>query len=408
MSRPAMFMLFYLAVFLQAGAYGLTFMLPRLFDSFGADEKTVGVMLFLTAVSTLITVYFAGHLADRFGRVRTLGAACLAIAVALASYGLAGGVGGLLIGASVLLGAGWGLTYSLSPVVLTRLVAAGERVSFFAMLSVAVMAGFGLSPVLASVLEGAGLTVNSAFHVTAVLCALAGLLFFGLVTPVRVHALQAGPEARSNLSLGVVGRVLHSPARLPVVMVCLGASVFAAMNNFQTVFADERGLDYADYFLIYTITVVIFRVALARFKGGARPYLTIAVLQYIMCGSVVLFLFIGGNAMLYGLVAFLFGIGYGVSYPILAAMAANDADEALVPQTLQLFALTYFIGIFGFPLVAGWLIVEMGSTTLLILAAALAGVEATMALLRVSARRAESADAASPGEKRDLSPSRDP
>ena len=129
-----------------------------------------------------------------------------------------------------------------------------------------------------------------------------------------------------------------------------------------------------------------FRVVLSRFKGGKSPYRTIAVLQYIMFGSVVLFMVIGGNQMLYITVAVLFGIGYGVSYPILVAMAANDADTDLVPQTLQLFALTYFIGVFGFPLIAGWLIVEVGTTPLLILVALLAVIEATMAARRAVQR----------------------
>ena len=67
MGRTSAFILFYLAVFLQAGAYGLTFMLPELFDALGADEKAVGTMLMFTAVSTLATVYFVGHLSDRVG-----------------------------------------------------------------------------------------------------------------------------------------------------------------------------------------------------------------------------------------------------------------------------------------------------------------------------------------------------
>ncbi len=167
-----------------------------------------------------------------------------------------------------------------------------------------------------------------------------------------------------------------------MIMVFLGARVFAGINNFQTVFADDRGLDYADFFLYYTITVMIFRIALARFKGGSNPYLTIAVLQYIIAGSVLLFLYSGDSQSLYILVAILFGGGYGASYPILAAMAANDAEEALAPQTLQLFALTYFIGIFGFPLIAGWLIVEVGTGPLLGLVIAMATVEATMAAIR--------------------------
>lgn len=387
MNRLTMFALFYTASFLQAGAYGLTFMLPRLFETFGANEKVVGVMLFVTTIATLITVYYAGHLSDRFGRLRTLGVACLSIAAALTAYGLAEGVGALLIFASIAIGFGWGLTYALSPIVLTRLVTTAERVRYFAILSVALMAGFGLSPVMASMMEKAGMTVNTAFFVTAALCALAGAIFFALIKPVRAHSEGSGPELRSSLSLAGVAAIMRSRARLPVIMVCLGASVFAGMNNFQTVFANERGLDYADYFLIYTVTVVLFRVVLARFKGGRNPYMTIATLQYVMFGSVVLFMGIGGNVQMYLVVAFLFGIGYGVSYPILAAMAANDADQDLLPQTLQFFALSYFIGIFGFPLVAGWMIVELGSFALLILVAALAGIEATMAALRGAQQR---------------------
>ncbi len=382
MPRLIMFTLFYIASFLQAGAYGLTFLLPRLFDRFGADEKTVGAMLFITAIATMVTVYFSGHLSDLFGRVTTLALACLSIAAALFAYGAASGTGGLLIFASVSLGAGWGITYALSPIVLTGLVATEERVRFFAILSVALMAGFGLSPVMAAVMEDSGLTVNDAFYVTAILCVIAAVLFFLITGAVRNYTLGAAGAARASLSLAGVMDIMRSPARLPVIMVCIGASVFAGMNNFQTVFADERGLDYADYFLTYTLTVVIFRVVLARFKGGANPWRMIALLQYVMCASVVLFMGIGSSFPLYLVMAFLFGIGYGVSYPILAAMAANDARPELLAQTLQFFALSYFIGIFGFPLLAGWMIVEMGSQALLMLVAAFAGIEATMALMR--------------------------
>jgi len=113
MSRTLTFVLFFIATFMQAGAYGLTFMMPRLFDSFGASEKVVGTMLMVTTVVTVITVYFSGHLSDLFGRLRTLGTACLAIAASLYLYGTIAAVGPWMVLASVLLGFGWGLTYSL-------------------------------------------------------------------------------------------------------------------------------------------------------------------------------------------------------------------------------------------------------------------------------------------------------
>ena len=382
MSRVTMFVLFFTASFLQAGVYGLTFLLPRLFDNFGANEKVVGTMLFITAVTTLTTVYYSGHLADKFGRVKTLAVACIAISLSLVLYGWAEAVGTKLVLASILLGFGWGITYALSPVVLTRLVGAEERVRYFAILSIAIMAGFGLSPVFAAWMEGMGQSLNDAFYITAALCFVSAIIFFTLIKPIQENAINPAAEVPSRLSLSAVGKILKSTALTPIIMVCLGASVFAGMNNFQTVFADERGLEYAGYFLTYTVTVIAFRVVLARFKGGKNPYLTIAMLQYIMCGSVLLFIFSAGNELLYLLVAFLFGVGYGASYPILTAMTANDAREDLLPQTLQLFALTYFIGIFAFPLIAGWMIVEVGTTPLLYLVAVMAAIEATMALKR--------------------------
>ena len=73
-------------------------------------------------------------------------------------------------------------------------------------------------------------------------------------------------------------------------------------------------------------------------------------------------------------------------------MAANDAASTLVPQTLQLFALTYFVGIFGFPLFAGWMIVEKSISALLILVGTFAAIEATMALCRAVQKTTASPD----------------
>lgn len=382
MSRPLIFTLFFLATFLQAGAYGLTFMLPKLFETFYADEKTVGGMLLITTISTLFFVYYAGHLADKVGRIIILGLACLAIALALFLYGHASSIGMEIMFASIFLGAGWGLTYSLAPITLTTIVGPEDRIRYFSLFSVFLMAGFGLSPVMAAYLEQNGYGITEAFFITSILACISAILFFILSSPLNRIAVQSTSNTKSRLTFFAIKTIYKSKARIPIIMVWLGASVFAGMNNFQSVFAEARGLNYADFFLYYTVTVIICRVLLSKFKGGKSPYKTIAGLQFIMCASVLLFIFSGAEQTLYIMVAILFGIGYGASYPILAAMAATDADPDLLPQTLQLFAFTYFIGIFGFPLIAGWLIVEASIITLLSVVTIMAAIEATMALWR--------------------------
>ncbi len=382
MSRFVTLALYYLAVFLQAGTYGLTFMLPKLFASFGANEKDVGAMLLITAVTTIISVYYSGHFTDWLGRMPTMSLSGFSIAVALFLFSRADSLGFDVVIASALLGFGWSLFYAIGPIILTRVTQPDERVRSFAMLSVFMMAGFGLSPVMASLMEDVGLTVADSFTLMAAICVFSGALFLMLKHPIRRIAIDAAVEPRAGLTLGTVGRIMRSRGALPVTMACLGASVFAGMNNFQTVFAEAQSVPYADFFLSYTITVIICRVLLAGFSGGRRPYALIAGLQYIMCASVIVFMVIDGSWPLYILSAIMLGIGYGASYPILVAMAANDAEADLVPQTLQFFALTYFIGIFGFPLLAGWIIVEQGIFALLVVVAILAAVEASMAARR--------------------------
>ena len=89
MSRILVLALFFLAVFLQSGTYGLTFMLPKLFAEFGANEKDVGAMLAITTIITLLTVYYSGHFSDHMGRMRTLGMSGYAIMISLGLYSIA-------------------------------------------------------------------------------------------------------------------------------------------------------------------------------------------------------------------------------------------------------------------------------------------------------------------------------
>ena len=111
MNKNTTFAIFFCAVFMQAGAYGLTFMLPRLFDGLGSDEKAVGTMLMFTAFATLASAYYVGHLSDVIGRVKMLALGCIAIAAALALYAVAESVGGGIFTASVLLGFGLSLIH---------------------------------------------------------------------------------------------------------------------------------------------------------------------------------------------------------------------------------------------------------------------------------------------------------
>jgi len=393
MTRRTLFVAYYTAIFLQAGTYGLTFLLPPLFATFGGTETDVGFVLGITAVTTIITILWLGHLTSRLGRMETIVVSSGLITAALIIFGTVEKLGFAINIAGALLGIGWGLYYVLTPVVLTQLIDKTERVRAFTLLSVFVMAGFGLAPVVGGSLVKAGFDVATSFLLLGVLCILSGAIFWFLKRPVQTHSVTSSEQATTELSFSILGQVFRSKALRPIIMVWLGASVFAAVANFQTVYAGLRGLDYSWYFLAYTITVVICRIALAEFIGGRAPYGVIAALLAIMTASIILLLVLGESDVLYVLAAVLFGIGYGVSYPIVKAMGANDASPDIMSQTLQIFGVAYFIGVFGFPFAAGWVINNFSMIALLWIAVVMAAIECLLSLQRyLHARQASSKD----------------
>jgi divalent metal cation (Fe/Co/Zn/Cd) transporter len=50
---------------------------------------------------------------------------------------------------------------------------------------------------------------------------------------------------------------------------------------------------------------------------------------------------------------------------VINGMAANEAPAGTTTQSLLLFSLSYFIGVFGFPLLAGKVIVDSGMSVML-------------------------------------------
>jgi MFS family permease len=95
------------------------------------------------------------------------------------------------------------------------------------------------------------------------------------------------------------------------------------------------------------------------------PYIASCVLSGLMVVSILMFQFLVGDGFSYLLVAIVLGVGYGLTYSVINGLAANEAPAGSTSQALLLFSLAYFVGVFGFPLLAGKLIVEQGMPALL-------------------------------------------
>ncbi|MEM9497704.1 MAG: MFS transporter [Pseudomonadota bacterium] len=347
--------LFLAASLLVAGSYGMILMLPLRVQELGGDARDVGTLQLIIGGVAIATILVSGRMSDRIGQISSLALGACLVAIGLVLFVLTRDLGAGAWAASLLYGLGWGLYFAFKLSVLARLTTAETRFRVYALLSVAVMLGFGLWPVWGAAVTRATGDVSMAFLISAGLCVAGGIIYQVLRVPIRA---LSGPAAQTDaIRWDGVAAILRSPAWLPIALTFTTACVFSGMNAFQAIFAQSRGLDYAWFFFAYTVSAVVFRLILSPFFAPRNAWRMTLVLYTIMAGSALLFAFSGGNQILYVLVGVGFGLGYGVSSPIVQTLGANEAPPAVVAQSLQFLVIGHLTGVFGFPLIAGQLLV---------------------------------------------------
>ncbi|MDE1169459.1 MAG: MFS transporter [Pseudomonas sp.] len=360
-ARPATvrFGAFCVASFLLSIAYGATFLLSLLIASLGGNEGQAGQVFAVAMVSTLAAVLGSGHLMQRWGAARciTLGAACLV----LASLGFAqvSDLGPALWVCGLLLGVGWGLFYTVGPIMVAAMIEPARRTHCFALLSGSMLTGIGSGPLAGKLASHFGFAVQSAFYCAALAAALGGLYFWQLGGGQR-------PAGRVEISLASAAKVLCSRSAWSILLVGLGGAIFGGLGSFQTSYAHSLGLDYSLFFMGFMGAAIGCRLLIAGWVVKRDPLATSALLTGLMLIAVTGFGSWVHGSLGYILTAALLGIGYGLNYSVINGLAANEAPPGLTAQALLLFSLAYFIGVFGYPFLAGKLISEGGVQGLLL------------------------------------------
>lgn len=351
------------AVFVTAAAYGATFLLTEHFRSLGGNEIHTGWMLAGAAIGTLVGVPCAGWLAPRFGGARLAAGGSLAVGAGFLLLGSLGYISPLTTACGFLIGLGWGAFYLCAPLALSSVVPDQERIFWFMWLGAAQMLGIGLGPILVGLMRTAlQVSTGTTFHLVAVSCLVAATcaaLFH------RLCPRHAGPAPASWGWIHAIVPLARTRALFPIVMVLLGACVFTSVLTFQTSIAQAAGFDPRTFFLVYTATVVIARFTLAPVASRSDPDGAAITLLIVMALGIAAAMAHNGSFFLYVASAVLLGIGYGLVYSVIQTRVVNEAPTEHRNAALTWFVLAYFVGVFGYPIVAGAVIVGFGVQAML-------------------------------------------
>ena len=360
------FGLFCLASYLLSVSYGSTFLLAMMLRAHGGSESDAGTIISVAMLSTFMAVIFSGHLTDLFGAPKAIAA------------------GALLLAAACL---GWGVFYTLGPIVVAMLIEPAQRVKYFALLSGSMMSGIGTGPLLGRAAQGLGYPVESAFLVAALASLLGGLMFIAIGPKIKHQHSTSGPVTVCKITPRAAGLVLRSKAVFAIIMVGLGGAIFGGLSSFQTSYAALNQLDYSLFFLGFMGAAISCRLLIAGFIVKRDPYVMACLLTALIVVSVLMLMFFVSSGITYLLAAVVLGVGYGLTYSVINGLAANEAPAGYTPQSLVLFSLAYFIGVFGFPWLAGQIIVNYGIPALLWIILAVAVCNWTITLGRLVWRR---------------------
>jgi len=319
------------------------------------------------------------------------------VALAIAAYGIGAAGTSLvtdgwapLIGIGVLLGTAWAVVYAATPMVLSGMVTDEGRATYFGYLTGSQQVGIGAGPVIARLLVETPLGFRGTFLAAAVVCvaAVAATLVVGVLAPdARTDVATEGAGATAVPFGAAIRRILGSEAAFSLAMILLFACLFTSMTSFQPTFADARGLDYSVFYVAYTVAVIFSRFVLAGMASRFDPRLVIAASVSVMAIAVASFLAVGSNVLAYGVSSALLGLGYGLALPSVQAQSVNVSEEAVRPRVLPIAGMLFEGTIYGFPLIAGWVISGFGYRALFTVLVAFALVQVAIAWWRYAAAR---------------------
>ncbi|MEH6443936.1 MAG: MFS transporter [Oceanospirillaceae bacterium] len=359
----SIFSLFCLGGYFLAIAYGVTFLIPMLVEQSGGDAAVAGLVISSATISTVLFVVLCGHLTDYLGA--NLAVVLSSVLLAIASFGFAfsGGSITLMMLFGFILGIGWGVFYTLGPIILSSIIEPSKRVQYFALLSGCMMTGIGTGPLLGRMTSVLGASLEQAF-IGAGVASLLGAALFMYIRHVLERSFNFEASS-SRISATSVLEVVKSPARYALLMVGLGACIFSGLSSFQSSYAQSLGHDYSLFFIGFVVAVISCRLFVSGFIVKRDPLISLLILTALVSISLLMFLFLAENVYWYVLASVVLGIGYGLTYSVINGLAANQAPTRFISQSLLLFSLSYFVGVFGFPLIAGQLIVSAGMQAML-------------------------------------------
>jgi len=357
----------YLANFSLVASFAAFFLFPLFITGHGGNQQDIGIIMGIFALASALCRPWIAEMVDRIGRKRSYTIGCTIMTLMPLLYlPLQGNLSdyySVLMILRIVHGIGLAICFTAIFTFIVDLIPMERLNEGIGMFGTSGLIGMAVGPLIAEpMLEKFGF---SGFFLTAAGLAAIALL---LQAPVKDrHHLQPEKSAPSPSFFALL--------KTRKQLVCGGMALLfgfglAATGSFIAPFAQARHLNYISlYYLAYSTAAVGVRFVAGKMADRLGENQIIPWGLALASGGLLLVPIVHGNLLLL-VVGFIFGIGHGLLFPALNAMAVRNETYAVRGKITGIFTGGIDTGIFFGAVILG-MIGEMAGFTALFICAGL-------------------------------------
>ena len=338
-----------------AGYYLLMAILPvYVVKQLGGQEASVGLVIGVPTISTVLLLPVFGRQADRHGRKIILLLGLLGLSISGPLYILASTLHLLLI-LRLFFGVVWGAAVAALMALIADVSPVERRGEAMGYVNITANIALAIGPAI-------GIAMIKSYDFSIVFMIFTGLAILALATSLAIRETHRKPQDSSSVvaqSPTPKPRSLQKILFAPMIMMTVTLS-YGTLLSFLPIYAIGHGVDNPGlFFTVLSIFLIISRAATGRLsdKVGRRAVI-LPGMGVIVFSLLILSMSASLPAIL--LVAALYGAGFGATHSALMALAADRSDEASRGAAMSYLAASVELGIGVGSIVLGLIVQFVG------------------------------------------------
>lgn len=309
------------------------FLLPLHIKALGGDERTVGAVMGMSGLASLLILPAVGLTMDRFGRRRFLLLGAAGMTVASVSFMFIDHIGVALFALRLLQGVSFAAAFTATTTFAAEFAPREQRAQALGLFGLSTLLTHAIAPSLGEeIIQRFGF--RTLFAMTTVYTSVVIVLALRLPSGV----VRSGGEHAEPVRLSGLHWIIGATTGL-------AGMGFGCVMTFIPTFVRDSGLGRVGFFYAaYTSTAILCRIAGAGLSDSFGRRRVIMPTLLALAASIFALSFVH-DLLLLVLAGMLFGGAQGISYPTLHAYLVDQTSEAQLGRSQALFNGSFNLGV---------------------------------------------------------------